>query len=372
MTAAGEIVAQHVEHLPSRAVDKVLGSFESAIDHFVKGGIIAARSDLLAIGVSAPGECDTANGIVKHVTNFPGWSNVPLATFLTKITSRPCVLANDGDAACVGEWWSASLAAARDNKTPIKNLCLITLGTGVGCGIVDNGTLIAGMGMAAEYGHIIVVDAEDPVTKATLAAPGPRSPHFLEPLMCGCGQLGCLEVFCSAAGMVRMAVGKARDIAAGIITLPWAGTTADSPFLTSIIDRASAIVAAGGDAAADVDATLRCEVKCEHIFNASRASDPYAMFIEDTVARLLSVAVLNLVRTVDTQYIAIGGGASLAGGRVFVEKIKAGYTKRTWRFKRHEVAMEPAKMGNDAGFYGMAKLALDRFSEGNNAWSAHL
>jgi glucokinase len=386
VTPKGEVIKTHIEHLTGRTVEKVLASFEAAINHFVKNDHISCASDLLAIGVCAPGECDPEKGIVHNLTNFQGFHNVPLGPYITKLTSRPCALVNDADAACVGEWWTASIeAAAHRDRAPLSNMCMLTLGTGVGCGIIADGRLLRGMGMAAEYGHVIVVDAHDPLIANAPAptAATPASPHFYAPIACPCGQSGCLERYAGAEGMVNMAVIKAIGMHAGLVSLPWDGVVADSALLMRIAARAQEInaanaaaiataAAAGAGAAVETkspEEVIRFEVKCEHIFAAARAGDKFALYIEDKVADLLGVAVLNLARTVDTQSVTIGGGAALAGGQTFIDKIKAAYNKRSWKFKRHELLIVPAKMGNNAGFYGMAKLAKDTFGE---SWDAQL
>lgn len=346
VTEEGVIAATHIEPLPGRTPEDVLASFTRAIEYFVAANHITSVTDLLAAGVCAPGECESDTGMVHNLTNFTNWRSVPLAPYISDIIKRPVALVNDGDAACVGEWWAASQSlnkahaeataaakaadAAVTKHKELANMCLLTLGTGVGCGIVSDGSLVRGMGMAAEFGHILVVDPLSPL----VAHPPPAlraSAHYLAAEPCNCGQHGCLEKYTGADGITRLTATKAVDLIDGRTTAPWLEAAAaekavaSSPLLQSLAAKAAHFRSQNAADNATFDgarAAMRADLKVEAVFAAARGGDPFALFIEDTVAALLAVSVLTLVRTMDTQAVYFGGGASLAGGAPFVDKIR--------------------------------------------------
>ena len=139
----------------------------------------ASSKDVLAAGFGAPGPMNWQTGVVYSPPNLPGWKNVHLADEMAKRLGFPCYVDNDANVACYGEYWLGAGQGA-------ENMCLLTLGTGVGGGIVVFGQLLRGIdGTAAEIGHLKVMR-------------GGRK--------CGCGATGCLEAYASVTGMVRTAI----------------------------------------------------------------------------------------------------------------------------------------------------------------------
>jgi len=159
---------------------------------------------LAGIGIGVPGIIEIETGTVRGSPNLPDWADCPVRTEIERRLGTPVILENDANSAALGEKWQG---AARD----YDSICMLTLGTGVGGGIVLNGKIWHGMsGMAGELGHVCV-DPQGPV--------------------CGCGSRGCLEQLASATAIKRMAVeaiatGKAPELA-GITG--WLNTPGDKP-----------------------------------------------------------------------------------------------------------------------------------------------
>jgi len=134
------------------------------------------RSDIGGVGLGTPGPLNLREGVIIQAANLPGWKNVPIRDRLRNALQCPVLLENDANAAAYGEFWKG---AGRDGS----DMVMLTLGTGVGCGVVLDGRLLHGhFDNAAELGHMIVV---------------------VDGLPCACGQRGCLEQYASAAGVAR-------------------------------------------------------------------------------------------------------------------------------------------------------------------------
>jgi glucokinase len=171
-------------------IDEMTAAIRGLAAKFSKAG------NLQGVGIGVPGIIDQQTGMLRESPNLPGWSDYPVKEEIERRLGAPVILENDANAAALGEAW---LGAARDTH----EVCMLTLGTGVGGGIVLNGRAWHGMtGMAAELGHITV----DPN--------GPK---------CNCGNYGCVEQFASATAIVRMAkeaihTGLAPELARAEIT----------------------------------------------------------------------------------------------------------------------------------------------------------
>ena len=256
---------------------------------------------ILTIGVGTPGPLDDANGIVLSAPNMAGWTNVPLRDQLSELVDdRPVVVVNDANAAAYGEYWSG---VARNES--IQNVILLTLGTGIGGGVVINGHIFKGAhGAGTELGHMVV-----------------------EPLgrECGCGQRGCIETIASATGIVRTTRERMES---------------------------------------DTQSTLnkvmkkKGEITCEDIFNAAAKGDTLANEIVDNACDYLGLACVNLTRVFDPQMIIFGGGVTKAG-KDLLERIQKSFEKRNWTVREPFVTLSVATLGNDAGFIGAAGMAKD-------------
>jgi glucokinase len=289
-------------------------------------------SALLGVGVGIPGIIDLETGLLRESPNLPGWSEYPVREDIERRLNAPVILENDANAAALGEKW---LGAARD----VDDMAILTLGTGVGGGLVLRGRIWHGMtGMAGEFGHITV----DPH--------GPR---------CKCGNIGCVEMFASATAVVRMA----RDaIASG-----------KAPQLAR---------------AAHSDPEFSAKV----VYNLAVQGDQAAREIFRQVGIALGVVVGDLVNALNLPMYVIGGGVASAWD-AFSPSLFEELLKRSMVYAATAPAIQPlhrsgeptlalreqpsgaaagvhpggsgrktivtcAVLGSDAGMYGAARLPM--------------
>lgn len=250
------------------------------------------KEEVAGIGVGAPGPID-ADGVVHVAVNL-GWGTFSIVETLQKLTDLPVKAGNDANVAALGEMW-------RGGGQGYSNLVAVTLGTGVGGGIIVNGKMLTGaVGAGGEIGHIHVQDDE--------------------PEACGCGNHGCLEQYASATGITRLANRKL--------------------------------------AAVDTDSVLRKgAVNAKTVFDAVKAGDPLAMEIAEEFGACLGKALAGIAGVVNPEIFVIGGGVSKAG-EVVLDYIKKYYIPNVFHANR-DVVFALATLGNDAGIFGAAKLVLE-------------
>ncbi len=250
------------------------------------------KEDVAGVGVGVPGPVD-GNGIVHRAVNL-GWAEIDLKKELTALLDGMRVEGgNDANVAALGEMW-------KGGGQGHKNLVAVTLGTGVGGGIIVNGEIMTGAtGAGGEIGHIHVEDHE---TEA-----------------CGCGNYGCLEEYASATGITRLA------------------------------NRALK--------ASDKDSVLRKgEVSAKTVFDAVKAGDELAIEIAKQFGDYLGKGLGVIASIVNPEIFVIGGGVSKAG-EVLFEYIKPSFEKTTFHGSRNAI-FALATLGNDAGIYGAARMVL--------------
>ncbi|HEX5890048.1 MAG TPA: ROK family protein [Pyrinomonadaceae bacterium] len=255
---------------------------------------IGAEPDRLqAVSLVVPGTVNVAEGIVVKAPNLPCLDGFPLTTALTNALGLPAILENDANAAAVGEMWQG---AARGCRTII----CVTLGTGVGGGIILDGELWRGVdGAAAEIGHMCV----DPFGGVA----------------CTCGSRGCLEVFASATAIVRM-------------------TREASPRYPDSVLHASNNLTA------------------ESIFAAGLEGDDLALEIFRRMGVYLGIGLANLINILNPEMIVIGGGV-VNGWDLFEKHMMQQVEERAFPLLAARVKIERAKCGDDAGLLGAARLA---------------
>ena len=289
----GEIVARW--EIPTRKESEPTGLLEDVKDAMEAclTGQNVSRENILGIGMTAPGPV-TADGVLQNAVNI-GWGAVKLAEEAERIIGiSPVRIGNDARVAALGE---AVYGAGKG----AKSMLMVTLGTGVGGGVVLDGKILMGeSGVAGEIGHMTI----DPY----------------ETQKCGCGKTGCLEQYASATGMVRVA----------------------EDFLA---ERTECSV-------------LRdCqEVTAKSLWDAAKAGDVLANEITDFVCNRLGIAIANAIYLVDTEMIVIGGGVG-AAGQFLVDKIEAAYRKKVFAHSKDKKFVL-AELGNDAGIQGAAALVL--------------
>ena len=251
------------------------------------------KEDVAGVGIGAPGPVD-GEGIIHKAVNL-GWSEMNLKKELTELLGGMHVEGgNDANVAALGEMWKGGGQGCKD-------LVAVTLGTGVGGGIIVNGKIVTGAnGSGGEIGHIHVED------------------HETEP--CGCGNLGCLEEYASATGITRLANRKLQE--------------------------------------SDKDSVLRKgEVSAKSVFDAVKAGDELAIEVARQFGEYLGKGLAVIAGVVNPEVFVIGGGVSKAG-EVLFDYIRPPFERTVFHGCR-DTKFVLATLGNDAGIYGAAKLVLD-------------
>ena len=255
-----------------------------------------ADTSVLGLGIGVPGPVNS-KGIVNKCINL-GWGVFNIAEELTKLTGFPVKAGNDANVAALGEFW-------KGGGMGCNNVVFITLGTGVGGGIVIEGNLLHGAhGSGAELGHMVL--------------------NRNETVPCNCGKYGCVEQYCSATGIVRMAKNYLS-----------ANTVSSS--LNAVEN-----------------------LTCKDIFDAAKAGDEAAAAILEQVYALLGEFLGNVCSVVNPEMVVIGGGVSKAG-QVLIDGVVPHFKKYVFH-AASKVDFALASLGNDAGAYGAFKLALDAFN----------
>ena len=251
--------------------------------------------DILGIGMGVPGPI-TEDGRVLKCANL-GWGIFSVADEMSKLTCvKKVKVGIDAIVAALGEQW-------RGGGRGFDNIVMVTLGTGVGGGIIMNGKILTGEnGAAGEIGHITV---------------NPK-----ETLTCGCGCKGCLEQYSSATGVIRLA--KERLEAS---------------------DKPSELRKFADD-----------EIGGKEVFDAYKAGDELAAEAVDEFAAYLGMGLGNVASVVDTQAFVIGGGLS-KNGPIVIELIKKQYEKNVM-FALKNTEFRLAELGNDAGMYGAVRMVI--------------
>jgi glucokinase len=264
-----------------------------------------AAGELRGIGIGVPGIIDMRTGLLRESPNLPGWHDYPVRDKIEHNLGTMVVLENDANAAALGEFW---LGAARD----VSSMCMITLGTGVGGGLVLGGEIWHGMaGMAGEIGHM------------TIEPEGPP---------CGCGSRGCLEQFASATAVVRMARAAIAD------------------------GSAPELARAAGQTP---------ELSARMVYQMALEGDRAAQRTFDVVGRALGIAIAALVNVFNLPMYVVGGGVASAW-HVFSPTLLEEVRRRSFVYRATAAGDTPmhgthtivtrALLGSDAGLYGAARL----------------
>lgn len=273
--------------------DLILPDIADAIrERLEKHGV--SMDDVEGIGVGVPGPV-LDDGVVNGCVNL-GWGVFNVAEKLSALLGGIRVVAgNDANVAALGEQW-------RGGGKGFKNVVMVTLGTGVGGGIIIGGRILpGGHGAAGEIGHMQMRKNETAV--------------------CGCGKKGCLEQYASATGIVRLA------------KLALADTTKPSS-LRSL-----------------------AEVTSKDIFDAAKTGDAMALKLVDTLGEMLGSALAHITAVVDPDVIVIGGGVSKAG-QILLDAIVKHYRPAAFHACR-DTEFKLAVLGNDAGMYGAVRMVLN-------------
>ena len=273
---------------------QILPDIAASIQQYITQKTIDPAS-IIGVGIGVPGPVN-GRGVVNKCINL-GWGVFNIAEELSQLVGFPVKAGNDANVAALGEYW-------KGGGKGCENMIFVTLGTGVGGGIVVEGKLLHGShGSGAEIGHLVLSREET------------------EP--CNCGKRGCVEQYCSATGIVRLAN---RALAA---------TEADSKL-------------------------RRCSpLTCKDIFDWGKAGDPLASEVLDQYYAYMGEFLGDICSVIDPEAVVLGGGVSKAG-QMLLDGIRPYFDKYVFH-AASGARFALASLGNDAGAYGAFKLALDAF-----------
>jgi len=252
------------------------------------------NEQILGIGMGVPGPV-LSNGTVNQCVNL-GWSTFNVAEEMTLKTGMKVKVANDANIAALGEMWQGSAVGYSD-------VVMVTLGTGLGGGVIINGKILAGAsGAGGELGHIPINSEETEC--------------------CSCGKKGCLEQYVSATGIVRMVQRKLRQ-----------------KHIPTVLDEMEILTA-------------------KNIFDAAKKGDLIALELVNRFGEILGTALATIACVVNPQIFILGGGVSNAG-EILLDVTKKNFEKESFHVCRG-VEFVLAKLGNDAGIYGGMRLVMDQ------------
>ena len=290
-TTEGEIVDKwEIKTRTENQGEAVLPDIAAALNEKLEEKQIP-KDEVEGIGVGVPAPVDS-EGVVQNTANL-GWVYKEVKREMEELSGMKAEIGNDANVAALGEMW---LGAGKGRK----NIIMVTLGTGVGGGIIIDGKpLVGAHGAGGEIGHLCV--------------------NYEETDHCGCGNTGCLEQYASATGITRLAnIRLAKD------------------------DKASVLRGQ--------------EVSAKTVFDAVKADDEVAKEIAEEFGKYLGHAMANLAAVADPSAIVIGGGVSKAG-EVLLQYVEKNFKEKAF-FANKDTEFVLATLGNDAGICGAAKLIL--------------
>lgn len=262
-------------------------------------------SDLAGVGLATPGPLNAKEGVILTPGNLPAWRNEPVRDQLAAAIGHPVVYANDANAAAFGEFWAG--AGQR-----YSSLVMITLGTGVGGGVILDGKLLEGAhDIGGEIGHIIIDSADD----APLNSLGNR---------------GTLEGYCGSYGVVGRAEAALAD---HFVESSLRDSVTDGEELTPLL-----------------------------VANAAEAGDELALRVVNDTAKHLAIGVVTCVHLIDPEAVVIGGALTFGGaghplGERFLEEVRVQTKSRLMSSAAEKIAIDFAQLGGSAGYIGAAGVA---------------
>ena len=294
---SGDILEkQKEETLAAEGHEKVIAKLIRNIDRQRANADQYGRR-VAAVGVGAPGVIYEQTGVVVKSPNFPDWNDLPLKQILEGKLKLPVFIENDANAAALGEQWRG---AAKD----IRSMIFLTLGTGVGGGIILDGRIWHGAdGMAGEVGHMTII-------------PDGRT--------CGCGNRGCLEMYASSRGIVMT-------------------------FKAMCAEKR-------------LDAEDRKELTSAQIYQAARNGDTVAHLVMKDMGRYLGIGIANLINIFNPEMVVIGGGVMDAWD-LFIDATREEVRKRAFAYTAERTKIVPSMLGDEAGMVGAAAVAFQKIAK---------
>ncbi len=280
----------HSEEGPQAVVGRIARLVQASIAEAGRTAGVT-RETIAGVGIGSPGPLDRERGVVLLTPNL-GWRDLPLRDLVSEAVGLPATLDNDANCAIYGEWW---VGAARGAKYAVG----LTIGTGIGGGIVIDGQIYHGASdVAGEIGH------------TTIDSTG---------RLCKCGNYGCLEAYASGPAIAARAV---EGVIAGVETR-----------LPSLV---------GGDLA---------KITAQTVYEAAYANDEYALEVVRDTAKFLGAGVGNLVNIMNPDVVVIAGGVTMAGDRLFVP-LKAEVKRRAFKPAVERCRIVPGELPGTAGVVG--------------------
>ena len=291
----GRILSQHAEETAGCDPDTTISKTVRLVERLLSA-LSLDRDELVGVGVGAPGPLSHRTGTIIRAANLPGWVDVPIRDRLRDELDGAVALDNDGNAAAYGEYWVGAGRSGGD-------LVMLTLGTGVGAGVILDGRVLRGhFENAAELGHTIV-DRDG--------------------LPCSCGQRGCLEQYASAAAVARRVVAAIQE----------------------------------GQPCELADSVRKGEtIDAQRVVEGARNGDPLCVRVFDDACCYLAIACVNIQHAFNPARIVLGGGMSLAGADL-LDRVKDHARGQTWSLHEDLPTINLAELGYDAGVIGAAGLA---------------
>jgi glucokinase len=295
--ASGRVIFRNRRGTPSTGSQgDIIAAIHSAIAECKQE--LAGDYEFAAFGAAVPAIVNSREGIIHRSPNLPELNDLPFVRRFSDDLGIPVVLENDANSAAVGERWKGA-------SQGVRNSIHVTLGTGVGGGIIIDGTLVRGVdGTAGEIGHIAVEPEGFP---------------------CGCGSRGCVEQYSSATAIVRIA----KDL------MP------EYP-----------------------ETSLRSNLELTplEVYTAGSDGDKLSLEVFRLVGTYLGIALGGLVNVLNPEVIVFGGGAS-AGWDLFIDHLAAEIKRRAFPHPAERVRLMRSELGDDAGILGAAFLASEKLND---------
>lgn len=278
----------------SHIVDDIIASIQHHFDV-----LQLTKEDFLGVGMGSPGSVDTEKGTVIGAYNLNWKTKQAIKAPIEEAIGLPFYIDNDANVAALGEKW---VGAGEDNP----DVVFVTLGTGVGGGIIANHQLVHGVnGAGGEIGHITV--------------------DFDAPIQCTCGKKGCLETVASATGIVNL-------------TRRYAEQYAGDSVLKARVDDGQ-------------------DISAKDVFDLAKDDDPLAKIVIQHFSRYLGIACSHIGNLLNPSTIVIGGGVS-AAGEYLLDGVRKEYEPLVFPQVRESTSLSLAQLGNDAGVIGAASLVM--------------
>ena len=298
-----------VENGPDDAMKRMAAHIHKAVEN---AGL--QSSDIARVGLGSPGTMDIPGGKLVRPSNLPGWNFFPIRDRLAEESGFPVTFANDATAAAFAEYW---VGAGKGEE----GLIVLTLGTGIGCGIILEGRPWDGVhSHGGEAAHNLIDISENA-------------------RWCKCGQRGHFEAYASATGVANR---TAEMI--------------DAELKSSLAPR--------------VKAAVRRDAIPKMVYEEAEAGDKLAFQIIEETARYLAYGIVSLTHTIDPSCILIGGAMTFGGhgsavGRMFLERTNEEVKKRIFLHLAERLRIDFAELGGDAGYIGAAGLARQDWKKEN-------